>query len=136
MPSQVAGEKKIGAEPSGSLPDEDLEAEQWGINTKSPSPSPLGEAAPLLTQPMEGEGGGEDAMNALAVVACQASTTALPSKDDCPQKMDPPETANAGVAYAFTAAAMSHTLVKPEAVWAATTSVTMGDVITSPPPIG
>ena len=136
MPSQVAGDEKTGAEPSGSLSDEDLEAEQWGINTNTPSPTPLGEAAPLLTQPMEGEGGGEDAMNALVVAACQASAATLPSKVGCPQKMDPPETANAGVASASMAAAMSHTLLKPDKVWAAATAKTTGDVITSPPPIG
>ena len=50
--------------------------------------------------------------------------------------MDPPETANAGVASAFTAAVMSHTLVKPKAVWVTATAKTMGDVLTSPPPIG
>ena len=109
-----------------------MEAEQWGINTKSPSPQHLGEAAPPLTQPMEGEGRGEDAMHALAVVACHASAAALASKDDCPQKMDPPENVNAGVAYAFKAAAMSHTLVKPQVVWDATTE----DVFPPPPPTG
>lgn len=138
MPSQVAEAEKTGAEPSASLSDEDLEAEQWGINTNTPSPTPLGEAAPLLTQPMEGEvvGEGEDALNALVVAACQASAAALPSKVGCPQKMDPPETANAGVASASMAAAMSNTLLKPEAVWAAATAKTTGEVITSPPPIG
>ena len=56
------------------MSDEDLEAEDWGINTKSPSPQPLGDAAPPLTQSMEGEGGGEDAMNALAAAKQLLST--------------------------------------------------------------
>ena len=82
MPSQVAEAEKTGAEPSASLSDEDLEAEQWAINTNTPSPTPLGEAAPLLTQPMAGGGvgDGEDALNALGVAACQASAAAWPSK--------------------------------------------------------
>ena len=128
MPSQVAEEKESGIVPSGGgLLDEDLPQEDWEINHKSPSPQPLGEAAPPLTQPMEGEAIGKDVMDDFAaakqllVVACQASATALAPEDDSPQKMDPPETVNAGVANAVSVVAMSHTLARPQSVWAATT---------------